>query len=84
MIKVQDARATLAKVTPIKGGAYQDGINAVMQDVAAGLGDAYDDTGTVVGVLPRSKKGDGVLAVGGTDVRVVLEMTDSRTPDMLS
>ncbi len=77
VIKVQDARATLAKVTPIKGGAYQDGINAVMQDVAAGLGDAYDDTGTVVGVLPRSKKGDGVLAVGGTDVRVVLEMTDS-------
>lgn len=57
---------TPAKVTPIKGGAYQDGINAVMQDVAAGLGDAYDDTGTVVGVLPRSKKGDGVLAVGGT------------------
>ncbi|GAA2017268.1 Fis family transcriptional regulator [Nocardioides kribbensis] len=76
-IKVQDARAILAKVTPIKGGAYEDGINAVMQDVAAGLGDAYDDTGAMVGVLPRNKKGDGVLAVGGGDVRVVLEMTDS-------
>ncbi|WP_175582732.1 hypothetical protein [Nocardioides guangzhouensis] len=48
-----------------------------MQDVAAGLGDAYDDTGAVVGILRRNKKGDGVLAVGGGDVRVVLEMTDS-------
>ena len=77
MIRVQDARASLAKVTPIKGGAYEDGINAVMQEVAAGLGDAYDDTGAAVGALPRNKKGDGVLAVGGGDVRVVFEMTDS-------
>lgn len=77
VIKVQGARATLVKVTPIKGGDYEVGINAIMQDVAAGLGDAYDDTGAVVGVLPRNKKGDGVLAVGGGDVRVVLEMTDS-------
>ena len=37
-----------------------------MQDVAAGLGDAYAETGTVVGVPARcNKKGDGVLAVGG-------------------
>lgn len=33
--------------------------------------------GAIVGVLPRNKKGDDILAVGGGDVRVVLERTDS-------
>ena len=76
-LKVQEARATLAKVTPIKGGAYEDGINAVMQSIAAGLGDAYDETAAIVGAVPRSKKGDGVVTVNGGATRVVLEMTDS-------
>lgn len=76
-IKVQDARTRVAQVTPIKGGAFEGRLHAIMHDVAAGLGDAYDDTTTTVGALPNSKKGDGVLAVTGEDAKVVLEMTDS-------
>ncbi|MFD6175861.1 hypothetical protein [Isoptericola sp. NPDC060282] len=64
-------------MTPIKGGAFESRLHAIMHDVAAGLGDAYDDTTTAVGALPNSKKGDGVLAVTGEDANVVLEMTDS-------
>lgn len=76
-IKVNDARTSLAQVTPIKGGSYEDTIHDLMRGVAAGLGDEYVDTTNTVGRLPRSKKGDGVLSVAGTSTRVVLEMTDS-------
>ena len=76
-LKVQDARSTLAKVTPIKGGSFEDQIHALMNDIAAGLGDAYEDTTTKTGLVPRSKKGDGLLVVAGQGARVVLEMTDS-------
>lgn len=34
-------------------------------------------TGTSAGRLPNSKKGDAVLHVGGADVRLVIEVTDS-------
>jgi hypothetical protein len=45
--------------------------------IPAGPGDEYVNTGGVTGLETRSKKGDGVLSVGGGDTRVVLEMTDS-------
>jgi hypothetical protein len=45
--------------------------------IAAGLGDEYAETGNVVGLRTRSKKGDGVLAVPGGEARLVVEMTDS-------
>ena len=67
----------MAKVTPIKGGSYEDQIHSLMHGVAAGLGDEYAETGTTVGHLPRCKKGDGVLTLTGGAARVVLEMTDS-------
>lgn len=76
-LKVQDAKSSLAKVTPIKGGSFEDQIHALMNDIAAGLGDEYEDTTTKTGLVPRSKKGDGVLSVSGQDARVVVEMTDS-------
>ena len=75
--RVQDAKTTLAKVTPIKGGSYEDQVHALMYGVAAGLGDEYAETGATVGRLARCKKGDGLLAVPGRSARVVLEMTDS-------
>ena len=71
------AAADLAKVTPLKGDSYAAGIHTVMEEIAAGLGDEYVDSGTAVGALSRSKKGDGVLTVCGGQARVVLEMTDS-------
>ena len=77
-LKVQEARASLAKVTPIKGGSFEGRLHTLMADIAAGLGDEQSDTTTTTGLVPRSKKGDGVLAVSGQDARVVIEMTDSQ------
>lgn len=76
-IKVQEARSQMAKVTPLKGGDYEDQINAVMDGIATGLGDEYTDTRLFAGNLPRNKKGDGVLTINGGAARLVLEMTDS-------
>lgn len=73
----RDATTRTASVTTLKGTTYADGVHAIMQGVAAGLGDEYADTGAVPGSIARSKKGDGVLTVGDAAARVVLEMTDS-------
>ncbi|WP_094287084.1 Fis family transcriptional regulator [Mycobacterium lehmannii] len=76
-LKVQEARTTLSKVTPIKGDTFETQVNAVLSGIATGLGDEYTDTRAIVGHLPRSKKGDGLLTVDGGTARVVIEMTDS-------
>ncbi|BBZ38607.1 hypothetical protein MCNS_16700 [Mycobacterium conspicuum] len=79
-LKVQEAKATLAKVTPIKGDTFENQINAVLSEIAVGLGDEYTDTRSIVGAVPRSKKGDGVLHIDGDSARIVIEMTDSTRP----
>ncbi len=76
-VKVQEARAKLATVTPIKGDAFENQLNTVLGAIATGLGDEYTDTRATVGDVPRSKKGDGVLTINGDAARVVIEMTDS-------
>ncbi|WP_210085553.1 Fis family transcriptional regulator [Mycobacterium sp. OAE908] len=76
-LKVQEARTTLSKVTPIKGDTYENEVNNVLSSIAAGLGDEYIDTRAIVGAVPRSKKGDGLLTIDGGSARVVVEMTDS-------
>ncbi|WP_319431578.1 Fis family transcriptional regulator [Mycobacterium sp. RTGN5] len=76
-LKLQEARTSLSKVTPIKGDTFENQVNVVVSEIAAGLGDEYVDTRATVGSLSRSKKGDGVLTVDGGAARVVLEMTDS-------
>lgn len=63
--------------TAAKGATYEDQVHSLMAEIAAGLGDEYVQTGSVVGLRTRSKKGDGVLSVSRGDARVVLEMTDS-------
>ena len=73
----RDAAATTAQVTPIKGTSYESEVREIMGQIALGLGDEYADTSSTTGALSRSKKGDGVLTIGGGTVRVVLEMTDS-------
>jgi vacuolar-type H+-ATPase subunit E/Vma4 len=75
--KVQEAKASIAKVTPIKGGSFEHQIHNLMSGIAAGLGDEYEDTTTRAGILPRSKKGDGVLSISGQPAKVVVETTDS-------
>ncbi len=76
-LKVYEAKASVAKVTPIKGGSYEGQVHTLMLGIAGGLGDEYADTTSTVGHLPRCKKGDGLLTVNGGSARVVLEMTDS-------
>jgi hypothetical protein len=76
-LKVQEAKTTLATVTPIKGDSYARQIHPLMLHIAAGLGDEYDDTSAIAGRLPRCKKGDGVLAIDSGSARVVIEVTDS-------
>lgn len=76
-----EATSAVTKVTPIKGDTYASSIHRVMQQIAVGLGDEYTDTGAVAGVIPRCKKGDGLLTIGGGEAHVVLEMTDSIRPN---
>ena len=76
-LKVQEAKTSLAKVTPIKGDTFENQVNAVLSAVAVGLGDEYTDTRATAGAVPRSKKGDGLLTVDGGAARVVIEMTES-------
>jgi hypothetical protein len=73
----QTAAAKTASVTPLKGGTFEAEVNTVMDQIAAGLGDEYADTGGATGVVPRCRKGDGVLTIGAGQARVVLEMHDS-------
>lgn len=77
-LKVAEAKASVSKVSPIKGSTYEAEIHQVLHQVAAGLGDEYLETGAVVGSVVRCKKGDGVLVVDGGDARVVVEVTDSK------
>lgn len=76
-VAARQASVKIASVTPLKGMTYADGVHAIVRDIATGLGDEYTDTGTLVGHVTRSRKGDGVLTVGDAAARVVLEMTDS-------
>ncbi|MBL8931714.1 MAG: hypothetical protein JNL54_16460 [Kineosporiaceae bacterium] len=76
-ITVQGATKSLASVTPIKGGSFEQQVHSLMLDIAAGLGAEYADTTSTTGQLPRSKKGDGVLTLENGAARIVLEVTDS-------
>lgn len=73
----QEAAATTASLTTLKGGTFETEVGAVMESIAAGLGDEYAETGRVAGTTRRCFKGDGVLTVGGGQTRVVVEMHDS-------
>ncbi len=68
---VKEATASLARLTTLKGESYAAEVHQVMEQIAAGLGDEYADTGAIPGAVPRSKKGDGVLAINGGSARIV-------------
>lgn len=71
------ARATAERMSTLKGKPFEDALHLVLAELAAGYGDEYVDTSATVGLFRSNKKGDGVLAVFGGDVRIVIEMTDS-------
>lgn len=74
---VAGATTATARLTPLKGGTFEQKMHEVMAEIAAGLGDEYCPTGNRPGAVNRSKKGDGVLSVDGA-VNVVIEATDSK------
>lgn len=76
-LKIREARSSISQVTPMKGDTFENVLNIILSDIAAGLGDEYVDTRATTGNIPRSKKGDGVLHVDSGQTRVVIEMTDS-------
>jgi len=64
-----------------KGGNFEDLLEAMLGDLARGAGDMLDRTGTEIGAVLKSKKGDFVLTVDpraarGADVRLVIEAKD--------
>ena len=64
-----------------KGGDFEDLLEAMLGDLARGAGDMLDRTGTEIGAVLKSKKGDFVLTVDpraarGADVRLVIEAKD--------
>ena len=77
-IRVQHAVAAaqeqLASVTTLKGATFEDGAGSALEQIATSLGEEFVVTGRTVGSLPTSKKGDGVLIIGGGDARIVVEM----------
>jgi hypothetical protein len=77
----KETAASLAKITTLKGESYAAEVHQVMEQIAAGLGDDYADTGAIPGAVPRSKKGDGVLTINGGSARIVLEMTTAKRPN---
>jgi len=71
------ARAAAVRVSTLKGKPFEAETHDVLAELATGFGDEYIDTSTTAGRFPHNKKGDGVLALNGGAVRVVVEMSDS-------
>lgn len=76
-VRIDREKSNVVQLTTLKGRPFEDAVGALLQEIAAGLGDEYEATHDTVGLLPRSKRGDGVLHVDGASAGVVVEMTDS-------
>ena len=64
-----------------KGADFEDVLDSLLGDLARGAGDLLDRTGTEMGALLKSKKGDFVITIDprvarGADLRVVIEAKD--------
>lgn len=71
------ARAAAVRVSTLKGKPFEAGMHDVLAELATGFGDEYIDTSATAGRFAHNRKGDGVLALNGGMVRVVVEMSDS-------
>jgi hypothetical protein len=75
------ARASERARSAAKGTDFEDLLEAMLGEVAGGLGDAVERTGTLAGETLKAKKGDFVLTIDptwtrGVDLRVVVESKD--------
>ena len=80
-VAVREATRAVIDRTTLKGFPFEDQVNTVMADIAAGTGDVYTDTSDVVGTIAYCKKGDGVLAIDGGNSRIVIESHHGHTKD---
>lgn len=71
------ATRAAADVTPIKGATYELNAGVVVAELARGFGDEYLATGSTVGRITGCLKGDGVLTVGNSQAKVVIEAHNS-------
>lgn len=78
--EIETATAVKAGTT-LKGFDFEDALHIIFAQIAAGLGDEYQETGEFAGVLPRNKKGDGVLHLADGQARVVIEAHDGATKE---
>jgi hypothetical protein len=79
--KAADVRSAERSKSAAKGVDFEDVLEGLLGDIAAGLGDAVERTGTLPGETLKAKKGDFVLTVDpgrtrGADLRVVVESKD--------
>lgn len=58
------ARKTAEAASTTHGHDFQDEGFAILQDLATRAGDIAEDTGSSVGLIPRSKVGDAVITLG--------------------
>jgi len=75
------ARAEERSRSAAKGGDFEDLLEGILGELARGTGDLLDRTGTEIGAVLGSKKGDFVLTLDprltrGADLRVVIEAKD--------
>ncbi len=75
------ARADERSRSAAKGGDFEELLQGMLGELARGAGDLLDRTGTEVGAIVGSKKGDFVLTLDprltrGADVRIVVEAKD--------
>jgi hypothetical protein len=75
------ARADERSRSAAKGGDFEDLLEELLGSLARGAGDLLDRTGTEIGAVLGSKKGDFVLTIDprlarGVDLRVVVEAKD--------
>lgn len=79
--RVADVRAAERAKSAAKGIDFEDTPERLLGEIAGGLGDAIERTGTLPGETIKAKKGDFVLTVDpsrtrGAELRVVIESKD--------
>ncbi len=75
------ARGAERAKSAAKGTDFEDVLEAMLGEIARGVGDLVDRTGTETGDRLRSKKGDFVVSINdavtrGADLRIVVEAKD--------
>lgn len=75
----QVAVSEVRSSTTLKGFDFEDQLAPILHEVAAQIGDRYQETADRVGILPNCKKGDGVFHVSAGNCRILVEAHDGAT-----